>query len=63
MQSILSQKEELVDIPKDMVADLKELAEHFRSKMGVWDKIRETFWASLNVLPATVAVTYVLSTG
>ncbi len=63
LQSILSQKEELVDIPKDMVADLKELAEHFRSKMGVWDKIRETFWASLNVLPATVAVTYVLSTG
>jgi hypothetical protein len=63
LQSILSQKEELVDIPKDMVADLKELAEHFRNKMGVWDKIRETFWASLNVLPATVAVTYVLSTG
>jgi hypothetical protein len=63
LQSILSQKEELVDIPQDMVADLKDLAEHFRSKMGVWAKISETFWASLNVLPAAAAVTYVLSTG
>ncbi len=63
LQSILSQKEELVDIPLDMVADLKDLAEHFRSKMGVWAKISETFWASLNVLPAAAAVTYVLSTG
>ena len=63
LQSILSQKEELVDIPQDMVADLKDLAEHFRRKMGVWAKISQTFWASLNVLPATAAVTYVLSTG
>jgi hypothetical protein len=29
----------------------------------VWRKISQTFWAFLNVLPATVAVTYVLSTG
>lgn len=63
LQSILSQKEELVDIPQDMVADLKDLAEHFRRKMGLWAKISQTFWASLNVLPATAAVTYVLSTG
>ncbi len=63
LQSILSQKEALVDIPQDMVTDLKKLADHFRSKMGVWTKISQTFWASLNVLPATAAVTYVLSTG
>ena len=63
LQSILSQKETLVDIPQDMVADLKDLADHFRSKMGVWTKISQTFWASLNVLPAPAAVTYVLSTG
>jgi hypothetical protein len=63
LQTILSQKEELVDIPKDMRADLKDLADRFRSKMGVWSKISQTFWASLNVLPATAAVTYVLSTG
>ena len=63
LQTILSQKDELTDIPKDMLADLKDLANHFRSKMGLWSKISQTFWASLNVLPATAAVTYVLSTG
>jgi len=31
--------------------------------MGLWHMISQTFWALLNVLPATVAVTYVLSTG
>jgi hypothetical protein len=63
LQTILAKKEELLDIPKDMLSDLKELADHFRSKMGIWTKISQTFWASLNVLPATAAVTYVLSTG
>jgi hypothetical protein len=63
LQAIRAHKEELVDIPQDMLADLKNLADHFRSKMGIWDKISQTFWASLNVLPATAAVTYVLSTG
>ena len=31
--------------------------------MGVWTKIRQTFSALLNVVPATAAVTYILSTG
>ena len=43
--------------------DLKDLADQFRDSMGLWSKINQTFWALLNVLPATVAVTYVLSTG
>ena len=63
LQSILSEKDELLDIPVDMLKDLKDLAEQFRSQMGLWSKISQTFWASLNVLPATAAVTYVLSTG
>ena len=63
LQSILSEKEELLDIPADMLKDLKQLANEFRSQMGLWSKITQTFWASLNVLPATAAVTYVLSTG
>ena len=46
-----------------MEKDLEKLADHFRSKMGLWRKVSQTFWAFLNVLPATVAVTYVLSTG
>ncbi|MGD9054690.1 MAG: dynamin family protein [Desulfobacterales bacterium] len=63
LQTILSEKEELLDIPADMLKDLKDLANEFRSQMGLWSKISQTFWASLNVLPATAAVTYVLSTG
>jgi len=63
LQFILARREELLDFPQDMLADLKKLADHFRGKMGIWDKISQTFWASLNVLPATAAVTYVLSTG
>jgi hypothetical protein len=63
LQSILAEKETIVGISSDMEKDLKDLADHFREKMGVWRKISQTFWAFLNVLPATVAVTYVLSTG
>jgi hypothetical protein len=63
LQSILAEKEIIVGISRDMEQDLKDLADQFRQKMGVWRKISQTFWAFLNVLPATVAVTYVLSTG
>jgi hypothetical protein len=63
LQSILAEKETIVNISRDMEKDLEKLADHFRSKMGLWHMISQTFWALLNVLPATVAVTYVLSTG
>jgi hypothetical protein len=63
LQSILAEKENIVSITRDMEKDLEKLADHFRSKMGLWRKVSQTFWALLNVLPATVAVTYVLSTG
>jgi hypothetical protein len=63
LQTILAEKENIVAITHDMDKDLEKLADHFRGKMGVWRKISQTFWALLNILPATVAVTYVLSTG
>jgi hypothetical protein len=63
LQTILAEKDNIVAITQDMEKDLEKLADHFRSKMGLWRKINQTFWAFLNVLPATVAVTYVLSTG
>ena len=63
LQSILAEKESITAISRDMEKDLEQLADHFRRKMGLWHKISQTFWALLNVLPATVAVTYVLSTG
>ena len=63
LQAILAQKDAIVNISHEMENDLCQLADRFRSKMGRWRKISQTFWAFLNVLPATVAVTYVLSTG
>jgi len=54
---------EIGDIGADMEMELGRLADHFRRRMGVWDKVAQTFWAFLNVLPAAAAVTYVLSTG
>jgi hypothetical protein len=63
LQAILDEKEAILGISQDMEADLKQMADDFRSRMGLWRKINQTFWAFLNVLPATVAVTYVLSTG
>ncbi|MGD2272921.1 MAG: 50S ribosome-binding GTPase [Desulfobacterales bacterium] len=63
LKAILSQREDLMEITREMDKELEDLADHFRSKMGLWNKISQTFWASLNVLPASVAITYVLSTG
>ncbi len=63
LQSIRAQKNAIAGISREMEDDLKNLADHFRSKMSLWAKISQTFWAFMNVLPATVAVTYVLSTG
>lgn len=63
LQSIMAEKEKILGISRDMETDLKKLADEFRRNMGLWRKINQTFWAFLNVLPATVALTYVLSTG
>ena len=63
LQAILARKEAISRIDRDMEVELRAVADHFRRRMGVWSKISQTFWAALNVLPATVAVTYVLSTG
>jgi len=63
LQPILAEKDTILGISQDMEADLKKLADEFRENMGLWRKISQTFWAFLNVLPTTVAVTYVLSTG
>ena len=59
----MAEKETILGISKKMEADLANLAGDFRNKMDLWRKVSQTFWAFLNVLPATVAVTYVLSTG
>jgi len=63
LDSILSRRDVIVDLSQGIDQDLNNLAKSFRSKMGIWTKIRQTFSAFLNVVPATVAVTYILSTG
>jgi len=63
LQAVLARQAEIGDIGSDMERELRGLADHFRSRMGLWDKVGQTFWAFLNVLPAAAAVTYVLSTG
>ena len=63
LDSILSRRDVIVDLSKGIDQELNNLAKNFRSKMGIWTKIRQTFSAFLNVVPATVAVTYILSTG
>jgi hypothetical protein len=63
LQAILAEKDKILGISRNMEADLTELAGDFRNRMDLWRKISQTFWAALNVVPATVAVTYVLSTG
>ena len=61
--SILSSTEKLLDTSGQIDRDLEILVETFRSRMNLLSKIGQTFSAFLNVLPATVAVTYILSTG
>ena len=63
LQSIRAHKDTIAGISTEMETDLKNLADHFRNNMNLWAKISQTFWAFMNVLPATMAITYVLSTG
>ncbi len=48
---------------QQLEAELQELAAELRGQMGLWAQLRQTAAAMLNVLPATAAVTYILSTG
>ncbi len=63
LEAILSHKDMIIRLSDNIEKEMDDLAEHFRSKIGFSDRIRQTFSAFLNVLPATAAITYVLSTG
>ncbi|MBU0985957.1 MAG: hypothetical protein KKH68_01785, partial [Proteobacteria bacterium] len=63
LQAILARRDIIFEMSDGIEMELNRLAESFRRKMGLWSKIRQTFFAMLNVVPATVAITYVLSTG
>jgi len=63
LERILAAKEEILGFTARMDGDLRALAEERRQQMGWTDQVRQTFSAALNVLPATAAVTYILTTG
>jgi hypothetical protein len=63
LQSILSRQEVIFELSEGIEKELNDLADRFRDQMDFLGKIRETFSAFLNVVPATAAITYILSTG
>lgn len=63
LESILAHKEVIVRMSENLESDLTKLVIRMRREMGFSERLRQTFSALLNVLPATAAVTYILSTG
>lgn len=63
LQTLLTRKELTQFISPEVETSLRKLADQFRRQMGLRDKLWQTAAAFLNVLPATAAVTYILSTG
>ena len=63
MEALLKEETVLTTLSAVTEGELRGLADEFRSRMGFKDKLTQTFAALLNVLPATVAVTYILHTG
>ena len=63
VNKILSHKDVIIEISRNMESELAALVHRLRSEMGFTDRVRQTFSAFLNVLPATAAVTYILTTG
>jgi hypothetical protein len=62
---LLSTARELLNISEDaaLTGELTELINEFRDQMNFFQKTRESFFASLNVLPATLGIAYILTTG
>ena len=63
IESKLTDSQILLEPSSSIDRDLERLVDTFRKRMNIFAKIGQTFSAFLNVLPATLAVTYILSTG
>lgn len=63
LKSVLSQKDIITSLSEGIEVELEALANEFRKKMGFMAKAKQLLFAILNIVPATVAVTYVLHTG
>ena len=62
---LVSTARELLNISEDaaLTGELTDLINEFRDQMNFFQKTRESFFASLNVLPATLGIAYILTTG
>ncbi len=63
IESLLSDTRAWLEPSDSIDRDLERLVGTYRNRMNLLAKIGQTFSAFLNVLPATLAVTYILSTG
>lgn len=63
LEAISAHKREVLSWSTQLDDELKSLADDLRRRMGFMDRIRQTFAAMLNVIPATAAITYILHTG
>ena len=63
LTSVMNRKEQIVHISEKLDKELALIVTQFRGRMNFFANLRQTFAALLNVVPATVAVTYILTTG
>ena len=64
-QRVVAAAKDVLDISEDAALnrELTNLVGEFRRRMNFLQKTRESFFASLNVLPATLGIAYILTTG
>lgn len=63
LDDIISHKAQILSWSRQLDTELGALANELRQRMSLFDQVRQTFAAMLNVIPATAAVTYILHTG
>ena len=63
LASVMDRKEQIVHISEKLDKELALIVTQFRSRMNFFANLRQTFAALLNVVPATVAISYILTTG
>ncbi len=62
LSAILAEKDTIVRLSEEIDADLATLVTRFRAQMKLSAKLRQSFFAFLNIVPAVVAVPYVAIT-
>ncbi len=63
LNGIADHKTMILSWSEQLEGELYALADDLRRRMRLIDQVRQTFAAVLTVLPATAAITYILSTG